>query len=636
MSVVGGRFHWLDRIIPPLVLVVVALTAYHGTFDVPALLDDPTAISQNHSIRHLWPISEPLDPPPRSGTGGRPLSNLTFALNYAWTGTNLSSYHVVNLAIHILAGVTLFGIVRRTVRLIAGDARADDVSNLPSRLALAAAGLWVAHPVATIAVTYVSQRTELLMALLYLQALYGFIRAVVVGSAAWFSWSVAACLLGMASKEVMVTAPVAILLFDRSFIAGSFRAALSRRWRYYAGLATTWLLLGALLGTGLKQRFVGFDVGVDPVHYALTESHAILLYLGKAFWPANLVFDYGPRFLNTREAWPWVLAVLAVTAAVVVGVWRRWPVGYCGAWFLLVLTPTSTVVPIAGQPIAENRIYLPLAGVAIAMAVGLYRVAGRHATVALIALGVALTYLAERRNDTFDSATRLWTDTILKLPDNPRAYDNRGGAHLASGNLNAAIADFERALVLNPNSTQTHSLLGTAHLKAGQPDQAIIHYRHALELAPHLATTYQDLGAALSAIGDHEAAIRYFRKALEIDATLAIAHRNLGLLMLRIQSYAEAERHLRAAAQLDSDDAHARYALTVTLLALGRVAAAITNAEVLLEQHPEHLDARNALGVAFLRIGRLTEAKREFEIVLQHQPGHADARANLERTLSRP
>ena len=94
-----------------------AAAIYSGTFSVPLLLDDITPIADNPSIRHLWPPWPVFSPPADCGTGGRPLVNLSYALNFAAGGTSVTGYHAVNLAIHILAAWTLFGLVRRTLEL---------------------------------------------------------------------------------------------------------------------------------------------------------------------------------------------------------------------------------------------------------------------------------------------------------------------------------------------------------------------------------------------------------------------------------------------------------------------------------------------------------------------------------------
>jgi hypothetical protein len=164
------------------ILILVALGAYWNSFNVPLLLDDRSAITDNASIRHLGRIGDVLSPTTVTNAA-RPLLNLSFALNYAEGGMTVRGYHAINLLIHICAGLALLGVVRRTL-LSPGLRHRYGEAALP--LAAFAALLWTLHPVQTEAVTYISQRAESLMGLFYLLTLYCFIvqlrlKAVTVG-----------------------------------------------------------------------------------------------------------------------------------------------------------------------------------------------------------------------------------------------------------------------------------------------------------------------------------------------------------------------------------------------------------------------------------------------------------------------
>jgi len=160
----GGRTNWRQMAIGS-VIAAGAIAVYSRTFSVPFLFDDGPAIVDNRTIRHL---STAFWPAPDTTAGGRPILNLSLAINYAISGTAVWSYHALNLAIHVLAGLTLFGIVRRTLAPRAGSAA--------SLTAFSAALLWTLHPLQTESVTYIVQRAESLMGLFYLLTLYCFIR----------------------------------------------------------------------------------------------------------------------------------------------------------------------------------------------------------------------------------------------------------------------------------------------------------------------------------------------------------------------------------------------------------------------------------------------------------------------------
>ena len=114
------QFEWAT--IPAAGLIVLAaVLAYWNSFSGPLIFDGQPAIAENPTIGRLWPIWKPLCPPNHGETvTGRPLLNLSFAVNYAVSGLDVRSYHVANLAIHVLAALLLFGILRRTLLLAGG------------------------------------------------------------------------------------------------------------------------------------------------------------------------------------------------------------------------------------------------------------------------------------------------------------------------------------------------------------------------------------------------------------------------------------------------------------------------------------------------------------------------------------
>ena len=235
---------WFTRF-APLVLVLAIALVYARSLQVPFIFDDADAVQRNPTIRRLdaWAIINP--PADGSTTTGRPVVNVSFALNYALSGEAVWSYHAFNVAIHALTALALFGLLRRT--FVALDPSA---ASFPPVLAALVALLWALHPLQTETVICIAQRTEALCGLFYLLTLYAFARAGAEpnhDSRRWLGISVAACLIGMATKEVMVTAPLVVLLYDRTFFARSFAAAWRQRRGFYIALAATWLLLAYLV-----------------------------------------------------------------------------------------------------------------------------------------------------------------------------------------------------------------------------------------------------------------------------------------------------------------------------------------------------------------------------------------------------
>jgi tetratricopeptide (TPR) repeat protein len=548
-----------QKLIPWLV-VAAGLLAYHNSFTGPFIFDDLRSIPENPTIRHLWPIWGVLSPPSLSGVGGRPVVNFSLAVNYAFGGYNVWGYHALNLAVHLLAGLTLLGVVRRT--LLQPRLR-EQFGVVANELALAVAILWTIHPLQTEAVNYISERCELLMGLFYLLTLYGFIRGTDgQGSSGWFALSVTACLLGMASMEVMVTAPVMVLLYDRTFVSGSFREAWSRHRQLYLGLAGSWVFLGWLM-VGLHHRGVGYGLGISWWAYALTECRAVMCYLWLAIWPHPLVFDYGEsvaiRYIG--EVAPYAMMLAVLVAGVLVELKRRPAIGLVGAWFFLILAPTSSVVPVTGQLMAEYRMYLPLVAVVVLGVMEIYVLIGRRTVPVVVVLAVALGVLTWQRNQDYRSDIAIWEDTVAKCPQNSRAQDYLGNALRLSGRIPEAIEHLERALSMKPNFAEAHYNLGVALGQAGSLPEATEHLEQAVRLKPDYPEAHCNLGVALAQAGRIPEAMEHLEEALRLKPDYAKAHYNLGYALEQEGKIDDAIAHYEQALRLKTDYADARNAL---------------------------------------------------------------------------
>ncbi len=596
-------------------IALAAIAAYHNSFAGAFIFDDSIWIVENPSIQRLWPIWRVLCPPNAGKIGGRPVVSLTLAVNYALGGTNVWGYHAVNLAIHILAAWALFGVTRRT---LISPRLQERFGSAATPLALIVATLWTVHPLQTEAVTYVIQRTEALVGLFYLLTLYCVIRGATSGKAAlWYVAATAACLVGMATKEVMATAPVIVLLYDRTFLTDSFREALRRRYGLYLALAATWsVVAGLLISTGFHGGTTGFELQKFTWwSYLLTQPGVIVHYLRLTFWPAGLCFDYGwPAPQTVGEV---VVPGVLVTGLLGLTVWalmKRPAWGFLGAWFFVILAPTSSFVPI--QDVAfEHRMYLSLAAVVTSLVAGgwfagewlvcrgLISLPAMQAVGGSLAVfaGVALAILTVSRNADYRSDLSIWQDTIDKAPDNERAHLNLGNALIDCGRSDEALAHYRRALELKPDYAEIYYNLGAALASRGQRDEAIAHYQKALEFKPDYVQASYNLGVALTGCGRLDEAVTQFSKALAIKPDFAEARNNLAIA-------------LRGCGRLD--DAIAQYYWTLAI-------------------KPNYAEARNNLGVALTECGRLDEAITQFSSALAIKPDYVDAHNNLGVAQSR-
>jgi tetratricopeptide (TPR) repeat protein len=548
-------------------LVPAAFVAYHNALRGPFILDDLYSIARNPTIRSLWPLSSVLSPPAHSAVTGRPIVNLTLALNYAFGGLNVGSYHLFNLTVHVLAALVLFAIIRRTLDAppLRVRYRGQSVG-----LALAVALLWVVHPLTSESVNYTIQRTELLMGLFFLLTLYCALRGFESPERwSWHAGALAAFALGLGSKEVIAVAPVIVLVYDWFFRSKSLREVVERHWRLYAGFVVVLASYVLLVGTRLRRAFTPTNRTVTPWDYAKTECGVIVHYLRLVFWPDELAGDYAgwPIARSVAEVLPSLIVIAALVALTSWGFARRHKLALVGVWCFAILAPTSSFRPLAAEIAAERRMYLPLAGIIVLVVLAghtlLRRVtAPRGAGVAIVlVLAATLSFVTVRRNNDYRTTLAFWSDVVAKRPDNPRARIWLGNYPQTQGRSAEALEHLTAAVRLGPGDGHAQYSLGVVLASQGKRDQAIDRYREALRIDHENAPAHNNLGILLADRGEIDEAIEHYREAIRIDPAYAGARYNIALVLGRRGRMAEAINNLEAAIRLKPDFPEARRAL---------------------------------------------------------------------------
>ena len=615
-----------------MLVIAAGLLVYRNSFNDSFFRDDFGSILDNTTIRHLWPIGHILLSVHGGSTvAGRPLINLSLAINYALGGYHVWGYHALNLTVHILAGLTLLGVVRRT--LLRPPWR-DRFGAAADELALAIAVLWTVHPLQTDSVTYIIQRAESIMGLFYLLTLYCFIRGVdSPGPRLWYGLSVVACGLGMASKEVMVSAPLMVLLYDRAFVSSSFREAWRRRWALYLALASTWILLGyvvASAGNFATASMMAQERGLTRWQYLATQPGVILYYLRLSLWP----YPLGLELCTWPIAKTWI-SILPPTLVIVcllgasAWAWNRYPGwGFVGAWFFLILAPSSSFIPL-NDLIFEHRMYLPLAAVVSLVVMGLYSLMGRRALAALVLVAVGLGCLTWRRNQDYRTEIAFWSDAVAKFPNDPQAHDSLAVALCEEGRLPEAIDHFQRALQLKPDFAEAHNDLGVVLMQRGRLREAMGHYEQALRLKPYDPKAHYNLGVALWQTGRMTEAMQQWDQAVQLKSDYAEAHNSLGNAFMRQGRVPKAIEHYEQAVSAQPDSAETHNNLGAALVKQDRLTEAIAQFQEALRIRPDYAKALYNLGVALEQTGKVDEAIRHYEQALRIDPDMVEAHYDL-------
>ena len=628
-----------------LLIIAAGFAAYANSFSGVFLFDDIQHIVENPYIRSLHPITQVLFPPPGTVVAGRPLVNLTVAYNYALSGLEVWSYHLVNLLLHLAAALALFGCLRQT--FLSSRLR-DRFGEDALWMALSAALIWTVHPLQTQSVNYIIQRAEILAGLFTFLSLYGVIRGIDSRRPGWwYASAVAACACGVASKPLAAITPLMILAYDRLVLGTPPQQVWRQRAPLYLALASTWMLVGALnaFGPHMNRPVAGYQIDGGPwTGYLLSQPGVILHYLHLAAWPSPLVFDYGwPIARSWQTIVPPAAIILALLAAVTWSARRSPAVAFAGIWFLGFLAPTSSIFPLADLGV-EHRMSLPLAAVVVLAVVGarqlLRRMPPALAPLRTMASVTVLTIVAGacvqatlRRNLDYQSDTRLWADVAAKRPRSPRARTNFGLRLANQGRLREAIAEYREALRLQPSLAEAHNNLGVALAEQGGYDEAIVLYREALRVKPEYAEAWVNLGVAFSRLDRPEEAIAALRQALSLNPELVKAHNNLGVLLMGIGRLDEAVAAYREALRLEPGYADAYTNLGVALTRQERFEDALAEFGKALRLAPGSAAAHNNVGVVLIRLGRRNEAIAHYREALRLRPEYATARRNLEEAL---
>jgi hypothetical protein len=586
----------------PLVIVTAGICTYWNSLRSPFIWDDNTAVVSNRTIRYLSLLWDVFSPPRDTPVAGRPLVNLSFAINYAFGGLNETGYHIVNISIHVTCALLLFGIVRRTLMRLGSRGGSHDrraVAPSPALFpaadvtALVTALLWMVHPLQTEVVDYITQRSESLMALFFLLTLYSAIRAQAIAGAAvthkgdpgpgasrkrtadakhtlpvnpWQALAIAACACGMLTKESMVVAPLIVVLYDWAFEFDSFRAAMrARRW-LYAGLASTWVILAAVLWS-VPRSTVGASAAVGAWTYLLNQMEVIGRYLRLSIWPSALVLDYGvPRSVALGDVLPGGLVIIGLIAAGGVALARSRALGFLAVWFFLTLAPTSSVIPITSEVGAERRMYLPLAALA---------------TLAVIGARAG-----------FDRLTTGRSRPTTVQPKRPSTSPGGATDEPVIGVARITAAGLTVVILL--------ALAGRTIARNAEYQNPLTLWRTDVERRPHGRSRMAFAGELVGA-GQHDQAVAQFREAIKDfpDARLSFGAE----LILQQQQFEEGIAVLR---QFIADG----------------------------PSRPKQRAAHTLLAQAFAAQDKLDQAADEWRAILKDAPGDPSASASLAQVLS--
>ncbi|MFC1606602.1 tetratricopeptide repeat protein [Candidatus Latescibacterota bacterium] len=629
----------------PLVIITLGIIAYANSFTCSFHLDDFLHIINNNAIKNISNIGAIF-----GFAISRAMGFATFAVNYHVHGLNVVGYHIVNVLIHLLSALT----VRYFVELLFRTPvlRNHYLASYKKSIALWSALIFLVHPVQTQAVTYIVQRYASLASLFYLVSVSLYIRGRLARNAqrtVFFISAALAGLLGMLTKEIVITLPLALVVIELYFFRSEGKQ--SDRDKNPKKIQLLYLLplvviipVVLLLSPNISDVFspktsiVQPGVSITSTTYLLTQFRVLLTYIRLLFIPVNQNLDYVFP-IATSPSLPVIagLAVFSVLLAMAWKLFRSQPLISFGiVWFLLTLSVESSIIPLE-DVINEHRLYLPMAGFCMVFVSTIYLILREKTAAAIFFTTIVLTGtgLTLHRNTVWKNEVTLWSDVLAKAPGNPRAQYALGSHYSRKGNIALAKERYAKALALNPNYTDVYLNLGSSLYQEGDFDGANTLFDKALALNPNYAEAYFNLGNVAYSTGDTETARRYFGRALELKPNYAEAIFNLGNVVLLENNFEQARQYYEHALFINPRYPEVYNNIGSTYLREENYGEARNNFQKAIKLRQDYVEAYFGLGSVSYREQNYEDARVWFGKALAIRPGYAEAQYGMGNTYYR-
>ena len=628
------------------VCILVGTVIYSNTLHVPFYLDD------NRNIRNpaleLTELS--VGSVMQAGFEGtlkkRPVSNITFAVNRFLDGYNVTGYHLVNIAVHISAAIFLFLLFHATLSLPVNQ---EKTLKFPA-LAFIAALIWLVHPLATQSVTYIVQRMNSMASMFYVLSLlfyvWGRVKQEEKGKKSgifFFVGSFVSGLLALGSKEIAVTLPFFIALYEWYFFQDLDLQWLRRKVPWIIGLFLLLLACVFFYTNGHPLQYLSADcAGRDFTmqERLLTQPRVVVHYMSLLLFPhpSRLLLDYNfPLSHSLLQPVSTIISLGALGGMLLASFFlarRERLLSFCLLWFLGNLVIESSVICL--EMIFEHRTYLPSMFFFLLMTVLLYRLLRRAPVIVAVSLLLVavLGVWTVQRNMVWADPVAFWTDCLQNDPDNPRAHSNLGNAYFYAGDPEKAKQHYRRALDLEPEFRWAQDNIGVACEQLGDLACAEAAYREMIRLEPRYGEAYNRLARLLEKQGKLAEALQEYEQALEYAPEIRRIHRNAGRVLLDLGRAEEAVGHLNAALHKQADDGETLVYLGEALARLGQEKDAMEKFRRAIASDPELVSAHFNLAQLLLKHNDPEQALVHFQEVEKRSPEMVPALFNIALLLS--
>lgn len=558
-------------------LAVLTFAVFGSALNYPLLgFDDPEYVSANPHVQAGLT---------RAGIGWgfttfdtanwHPLTWLSLQVDaQIWGGRNARGFHATNICLHAASSVLLF------------LALANMTGQVWRSAVLAA--LFGIHPLRAESVAWVAERKDVLSTFFLMLTILAYGSYVRRPGGVRFALVAVFLVLGLLAKSMLVTLPFMLLLLDywplQRWQPGASRGTAGRLIMEKVPLLVPVIVTGVLtvIAHDRGQHIASIEAFPLPVRV----ENALLAYagyLGKLFWPAGLAayYPHPSHLISVYQAIA-AAAFLSAVTFLVLGPGRRWPYLVVGwLWYLIALLPAIGLVQVGSMAMADRYTYVPMIGIYLMLvwAAGDLVVAWqipREAAAAVAALLVAVSsYLTWNQVKYWKDDITLWTHTLDVTSGNVIAHKNLGDAFALKGMRKEAIAEYQKALEVDPKWVSSRWNLAVLLVEEHRPEEAIGHFYKVLGAVPGTVVTHYNLASALRETGSLDEAITQYQKAIELDDSLAESRYELGTVLQELGRPEEARAQYARAIDLDRRMVQAYLALSEALIEQGLYAEAL-------------------------------------------------------------
>lgn len=529
------------------VLSIVIFSCYSNTFYASWQFDDAIIFkNKNFRIRD-FSLSEVKKTfhchPQESNVIYRPVSCLSLAINLYLGGRDVFGYHVVNISIHLVAAVFLFLLIQITLNnpIFSSNYRKEAY-----HIALLTSVLWALSPIQTQAVTYIVQRMTSLAAMFYVISIYFYIRGRISNDSKRYLFFIISLITGLfsiGSKENSVVLPFMIILYEFIFFQKADVKWLSKNIILII-LALIFPLMVFILLWGQNPIAIIYGYGFRDFSLTerlLTQSRVIVYYLSLLIYPSidRLNLDHDFSISHSLITPPTTMvSIFFILFLITLGlklIKKRPLFSFSIFWFLGNLIIESSIIPL--EIIFEHRLYLPSMFFYFILAFIIHHYAiqreliKRPYAIGLLLILIFLqgmgTYI---RNFVWHDEITLWSDCVTKSPKKARTHHNLGFAFQKRGMLSEAMAQYRKAIAINPRFEAAYNNLGQLYEKKGMLDKAIAVFNEAISIGPDCASYYYSLGNIYHKKGMAHEAVAAYRKAIEINPYFLEAHNKIRVM----------------------------------------------------------------------------------------------------------